>query len=92
MLAIAFDISPFRFSEVTIKDRKVSTYLRFGLNNINSSMAAAGLDGKSSRSSHIECTIVVGKSLGSQHKLSMDISRSLNFDKKSCVLNSCTLG
>jgi hypothetical protein len=60
-------------------------YLRFGLNNINSSMVAARLDGKSSRSSYIECIIVVGKFLWSWHKLSKDISGSLRFDEKSSV-------
>jgi hypothetical protein len=41
--------------------QQVSTYSRFGSNNINSSMAAGGLGGKSGRSSHIECIIVVGE-------------------------------
>lgn len=84
MLTIAF-VGPFRFSKVTIKDYKVLIYLRFGLNNTDSSMAATGLGGKSSRSSYIEYTIGVIKSLGSWYKFSMDISRYLSFDKKSSI-------
>jgi hypothetical protein len=62
LLAIAFEIGPFRFSEATIKYCKVSTYSRLGSNN-GSSMTAAGLGEKSGRSSHIECIVVFGKSL-----------------------------